>query len=282
MIKNRPIQVEKVLLKALREDAAREDVTTQSIIPKNLKVKAILLAKQDLVLCGMAAVEAAIRALDPRAKFRVRFAEGKRVGKGKVIAEIQGRARAILSAERVALNLLQHLSGIATLTAKFVERLRGTGAKLLDTRKTLPGLRALERYAVGVGGGHNHRFDLKSAVMVKDNHVAVLGSVKAALERLQGRRLRIPVIFEVRTLKELQAVLEAGVRHILLDNMTTAQLKQAVRMAKGGRAKLDASGGIDLKRVREVAKTGVDYISVGALTHSAGAVDISLEIQAVL
>jgi nicotinate-nucleotide pyrophosphorylase (carboxylating) len=179
----------------------------------------------------------------------------------------------LLSGERTALNFLQHLSGIATFTAKFVEQVKGTKAKILDTRKTTPGLRLLEKYAVQTGGGHNHRIDLRSAVMVKDNHLAAIGSIKTALQRL---RTKLPIVVEAQNLKQLESALAAGARHVLLDNMSPAQLKKAVRIARG-RARLEASGGVSLKNVRTIARTGVDFISVGALTHSAAAVDISLE-----
>jgi nicotinate-nucleotide pyrophosphorylase (carboxylating) len=200
------------------------------------------------------------------------------VKKGAVIAELSGSARAILSGERVALNFLQRLSGIATLTRRYVETVRGTKAKIMDTRKTTPGLRLLERYAVKTGGGVNHRFDLSSAVMVKDNHVAIAGSVGEALRRLARFRGGKPVIVEVKNLRELSAALQRGAPHVLLDNMSAAGLRQAVRLA-AGRCRLEASGGVNLKNVRRIAKTGMDFISVGALTHAVAAVDISLEIM---
>lgn len=270
-------EIQRLALHALREDAAFDDITTRAIVPKNLKAKAVLLAKQDLVLCGLPLVAATFRLLDPKIKVRAKFQEGARVKKGAVLAELSGPARALLSGERVALNFLQRLCGIATLTRRFVAAVRGTRAKILDTRKTTPGLRLLERYAVAAGGGVNHRFDLRSAAMAKDNHLVVAGSVREALARLARLKGRRPVIVEVKDLRELAEALDAGARRILLDNMPVARLAEAVRRT-AGRAVLEASGGVNLKNVRSIAATGVDFISVGALTHSAPAADISLEI----
>ncbi len=265
-----------LVLSALREDAAFDDVTTQAIVPKNQKAKVILLAKQDLVLCGLEVAEAAFRLLDPKIRFRSKAKEGQALKRGAILAEIEGSARALLSAERVALNFLQRLSGIATLTRRYVEAVRGTGAKMLDTRKTTPGMRLLERYAVSVGGGVNHRFDLKSAAMIKDNHLVAAGSVAEALRRIEARKIKVPIIIEVKNLRELREALKAGVKRLLLDNMKPADLRRAVRIAGRG-CRLEASGGVNLKNIRKIAATGVDFISVGALTHSAPAVDISLE-----
>ncbi len=272
--------IRSLVLMALREDAAFHDLTTQTLIPKRLKTKAILLAKQDLVLCGMPLAKEAFRRLDPRLRLQARFSEGAFVRAGTAFAALEGSARALLSAERVALNFLQRLSGIATLTRRYVEAVRGTKAKVLDTRKTTPGLRLLERYAVAVGGGTNHRFDLRAAAMAKDNHLAIAGSVSAALRGLAKLGRKVPVIIEVKNAAELRAALEAGAKRILLDNMTLSQLRRAVGMTRG-RAALEASGGVNLRNVRAIAETGVDFISVGALTHSAPAVDISLEIYEV-
>jgi len=270
-------EIRKLVLSALREDAAFHDITTLAIVPKNRQAKAILLAKQDLILCGMPVVEAAFHALDPKLKIRRKFKEGQRVKKGRVIAELSGSARTLLSGERVALNFLQRLCGIATLTRQYVDAVRGTGAKILDTRKTTPGLRLLERYAVATGGGTNHRFDLRSAAMAKDNHLAIAGSVSGAFQGLARLRGKKEIILEVKDLRELEEAVRLGAKRLLLDNMTVKQLRASVETAKG-QAVLEASGGVKLKNVREIARTGVDFISVGALTHSAAAVDISLEI----
>ncbi|MCE9625585.1 MAG: carboxylating nicotinate-nucleotide diphosphorylase [Deltaproteobacteria bacterium] len=270
-------EIRKLVLNALREDAAFHDITTLAIVPKNRQAKAILLAKQDLILCGMPIVEATFRALDPKLKIRRKFKEGEKVRKGQAVAELSGSARTLLSGERVALNFLQRLSGIATLTRSYVEAVRGTRAKILDTRKTTPGLRSLERYAVATGGGTNHRFDLRSAAMAKDNHLAIAGSAEKAFEALAGFTGRKEIIIEVKNAKELRAALSAGASRLLLDNMSIPRLRESV-LISGGKARLEASGGVTLKNVRQVAGTGVDFISVGALTHSAPAVDISLEI----
>lgn len=267
---------------ALREDGAFDDITTLSVVPKNLKARAILLAKQDLVVCGMPLVKEAFRQLDPQSKIKVQIQEGKFAKAGNTIATIQGKARALLSAERVALNFLQHLSGIATLTQQFCQQLRGTKAKILDTRKTIPGLRLCERYAVKIGGGTNHRFNLKSAILIKDNHLEIAGSIHEALKRIPKQFKKNLIIVEVKNLSEFREALQQQVTHILLDNMSLSEMKQAVALRNAVRRKaltlLEASGGVNLKRVRAIAKTGVDYISAGALTHSAKAADISLEI----
>jgi len=270
-------EIRKLVLNALREDAAFHDITTLAIVPKNRKAKAILLAKQDLVLCGMPVVEATFRRLDPKLVIRRKFKEGSRVKKGQTIAELSGSARTLLSGERVALNFLQRLCGIATLTRRYVDAVRGTRAKILDTRKTTPGLRLLERYAVATGGGTNHRFDLGSAAMAKDNHLAIAGSVAGAFQSLAGLRGKKEIILEVKSLSELQAALALGAKRLLLDNMNVKQLRDSVKVVKG-KAILEASGGVNLKNVQAVARTGVDFISVGALTHSAASVDLSIEI----
>jgi len=269
-------EILKLVRNALQEDGAFHDVTTLAVVPKDLRGRAVFLAKQDFVLCGMPLADAAFHLLDPKMKIRSRFAEGAFVKKGAEFAALEGSARALLSAERVALNFLQRLSGIATLTRDFAAAVRGTKAKILDTRKTTPGLRLLERYAVTIGGGVNHRFNLRSAALAKDNHVAIAGSVTEALRRLAVLRGKKLVTVEVKTLEELRQALAAGAKRILLDNMSLAQLRASVKTVRG-RAILEASGGVTLKTVRAIAKTGVDFISVGALTHSAPAVDISLE-----
>ncbi len=275
--------IKKIVRAALDEDAAFDDVTTQTLVSKNTKAQAILLAKEDLILCGMPVVEVVFKMLDPRVKIHSYFKEGNRVRRGKTIAKISGHARVLLSGERVALNFLQHLSGIATLTRSFVDKVKGTKAKILDTRKTMPGLRLLERYAVCVGGGFNHRFDLKSVAMVKDNHLAVVGSITKAWERLLSLAKKIPVILEVKNFRELQAALDCGAPYLQLDNMSIPQLKKAVETVRRRGARLcaptlEATGGVRLENVRAIAKTGVDFISAGAITHSVRAVDISLEI----
>jgi len=269
--------LEKVVRAALQEDAASMDVTTQTLVPLGRRTQAYLVAKEPLVLCGMDLFKAAMRLRDSRIRVKSHFKEGVFLKKSAVIAEITGPARGILSGERVGLNFLQHLSGIATLTRRYVARLAGTKAVLLDTRKTTPGLRLLERYAVKTGGGQNHRMDLQSAVMVKDNHRHLLASLSEVMERLEKCPEGIPIIVEVESLEQLEEAYRLGARYIQLDNMSLAEMKWAVRTV-GKKCRLEATGGITLKNIRQVAKTGVGFISVGAITHSAPAVDISLEL----
>jgi nicotinate-nucleotide pyrophosphorylase (carboxylating) len=269
--------LDKLIQQALREDASRKDVTTKTLIPLRTQAWGTLIAKQSLVLCGLPIFIRVLKIQEPRLKVKVYYSEGTRVPKGARIAEIYGPARGLLSAERVALNFLQRLSGIATLTRAFVDKTKGTKTKILDTRKTTPNLRFLERYAVRLGGGTNHRFDLRGAIMVKDNHKALL-SMKDILKKIQRRRGKIASILEVENLSEVQMALEAQVPYLQLDNMSLKDLREAVKLVKG-RVKLEASGGVNLKNITAIAKTGVDFISIGALTHSAPAVDISLEIQ---
>lgn len=271
--------VDEILRRALREDGSRKDATTKTLIPLRTQAWAALIAKEPLVLCGLPIFIRTLKLQDPRLKVKGYFTEGARVPKGARVAEIYGPARGLLAAERVALNFLQRLSGIATLTRAFVEQVKGTDVKILDTRKTTPGLRLLERYAVRTGGGHNHRFDLSETMMVKDNHKALL-PFQAILKKIQKRRGRgkNPCIVEVETMAEVQAALQFKAPYLQLDNMSLKELREAVRMVRG-RAKLEATGGIHLNNVAETAKTGVNYISIGALTHSAPSVDFSLEIE---
>jgi nicotinate-nucleotide pyrophosphorylase (carboxylating) len=221
--------------------------------------------------------------LSPKIKIQKLARDGQKISAGKTLLKISGPARAVLSAERVALNFVQRLSGVATLTAQFVEAVRGTKAKILDTRKTTPGWRRFEKYAVACGGGKNHRIGLFDMILIKDNHLAALRNAKpnaiaAAVARAREKFPKLKIEVEADTLKQVRQAVGAGAEMILLDNMTTAQLRRAVKITKG-RAKTEASGGVDLKNVRLIAKTGVDFISVGALTHSARAVDIGLDFE---
>jgi nicotinate-nucleotide pyrophosphorylase (carboxylating) len=269
--------IDEIIQRALREDASRKDVTTKTLIPLRTQAWATLLAKQPLILCGLPIFSRTLKLQDPRLKVKIYFPEGARVPKEARVAEIYGPARSLLAAERVALNFLQRLSGIATLTRTFVEKVKGTGVKILDTRKTTPGLRILERYAVRVGGGQNHRFDLSGTLMIKDNHKVLLPFANI-LKKIQTRRRKNSIILEVESLEELELALQFKAPYLQLDNMPTRKLREAVRLVRG-RAKLEATGGINLKNVAAVAKTGVDFISIGALTHSAPSVDFSLEIE---
>jgi len=266
---------------ALAEDVGPGDVTTGAVVPSGATATAVMVAREPLVVAGLMLAEAAFKALDGRARVKRLAKDGQTVRAGAVLLEVNGRAAALLTAERTALNFVQRLSGIATLTAKYVAAVRGTKAQILDTRKTTPGLRRLEKYAVACGGGRNHRFGLYDMVLIKDNHLALLGrnSANPIAEAVQMARKRYPrlkVEVEAETIEQVRQAVEAGADIILLDNMPLRTLRQAVKLV-GGRAKTEASGGITLETVRAVAKTGVDYISVGALTHSARAMDIALD-----
>lgn len=260
---------------ALREDVGTGDITSSLTVPASRRSKALLVSRAPGVLCGTDVFAQVFRAVSRRVTVKPVRRDGDRYRAGEILARLSGPTRAILTGERTALNFLQHLSGIATHTRRYVDAVRGTRARILDTRKTLPGWRELEKRAVACGGGTNHRMGLHDMVLVKDNHIAAAGSVRAALEACRGAG--VPVAVEVEDLAALREALDAGATRVLLDNMTLHQLKRAVLMAKG-RAKLEASGGITLRRARAVAATGVDYISVGAITHSAPAADIALDL----
>lgn len=266
---------------ALAEDLGAGDVTTEALVPPTAEAEAVLRTRLAGVIAGLGVAEAVFRRLDPQVVFEQGVAEGEEVVAGTVLATVRGRARALLSGERVALNFLQHLSGIATFTRAYVRAIAGTRARIVDTRKTTPGLRMLEKYAVRVGGGHNHRFGLSDGVLVKDNHLTVVGSLTQAIRRARQKvhhLLRVEV--EVESLDQVREALAAGADILLLDNMSLEALREAVRLAQG-RALTEASGGITLDNVAAVAATGVDFISVGALTHSAPALDIGLDFVSV-
>jgi nicotinate-nucleotide pyrophosphorylase (carboxylating) len=262
---------------ALEEDLGAGDITTASIVPNDARAHARLIAKQDGIVAGLDVAEAVFLELDRGVKFKALVPEGSRVSSGQVLAEIGGPARAILSAERTALNFLGRMSGIATLTRQFVDAVAGTPARILDTRKTAPGLRAFDKLAVRRGGGANHRLGLYDMILIKDNHIDLAGSLVEAIRRAQAAETGLEIEVEARTLDEVQAALGAGARRILLDNMSLSMMKEAVAIG-GGRARLEASGNVSLDNIREIAQTGVDDISIGALTHSARVFDMSLEL----
>ncbi len=272
--------VAEAVARALAEDVGSGDVTTAATVPSGTRARARVTQKAPGVIYGLDAAEAAFRALDPEIAIVRRVHEGVWRERGPVL-ELQGSAASILTAERTALNFLQRLSGVATLTALYVQAVAGTPTRILDTRKTTPGLRALEKAAVAAGGATNHRAGLYDAVLIKENHAALAGGVGAAVRRARERAPGLLVEVECRTLAEVDEALAAGAPRILLDNMSDDQLRSAVAHV-GGRAELEASGGITLARLREVASTGVDYISVGALTHSAPALDLSLLLEPLL
>jgi len=268
---------------ALAEDIGAGDATTLSAVPESATSSAVMRAREPLVVAGLALAEAAFRELSSKVEI-VRAAEdGQRVGANAALLKLSGPARALLSAERVALNFVQRLSGIASVTAQFVEAINGTRAQILDTRKTTPGWRRLEKYAVTCGGGHNHRMGLFDMVLIKDNHLAALknessGAIAAAVRRARTQYPQLKVEVEADTLDQVEQGLAAGAERILLDNMNPVQLRLAVQRCKG-RAQTEASGGVTLASVRALAETGVDFISVGALTHSARAVDVGLDFE---
>jgi nicotinate-nucleotide pyrophosphorylase (carboxylating) len=263
---------------ALQEDGAFNDITTIATVVSDRRTRATLVARQAGVICGVPLALEAFRLLDPKASIRVDHEDGSRVNEGDPVLFVTGHARGVLSAERVALNYMQRLSAIATLTAKYVSLVEGTNAKILDTRKTTPGWRALEKYAVRAGGGTNHRMDLSTGVLIKDNHLAALdGDVAKAVTRareLAPSNVKIEV--ECDRVEQVVRAVDAGADIILLDNMPTIQLAESVRVVHG-RAILEASGGVSLTTVRAIAETGVDWISVGALTHSAPSMDLALD-----
>jgi nicotinate-nucleotide pyrophosphorylase (carboxylating) len=278
-----PEDVRRAVESALAEDLGSGDVTTLATVPENTTAAAVMSAREPLVVCGVALVEAAFRGLSADVRVEPLVPDGTRAKKGDGLVKIAGPARAILSAERVALNFIQRLSGVASLTAQFVDAIKHTQARILDTRKTTPGWRRFEKYAVTCGGGHNLRLGLFDMVLIKDNHRFALrdeppNAIAAAVQRARARFPKLKIEVEADTLEQVEQAADAGADIILLDNMSPMQLRLAVQKVKG-RAKTEASGGVNLASVLTIAKTGVDYISVGALTHSARAVDIGLDFE---
>ncbi len=278
MIKN-PILLDKIITNALEEDLGLGDLTTDSIIGDDVTGKAVLETREDIVLAGLPVFMRVFSILDPDISFETGYGDGQKVPAGEVICSINGSMASILKAERTALNLIQRMSGIATLTSKYVSEADSPKVRILDTRKTIPGLRLLDKYAVPMGGGCNHRFGLFDGILIKDNHIAVAGSIGKAVEAARKNAPHgIKIEVEVEDLTGVKTALEAGADIILLDNMSPERMKEAVDYV-AGRALLEASGGITLDNIKEVAATGVDMISIGALTHSVKAVDLSLEIS---
>jgi nicotinate-nucleotide pyrophosphorylase (carboxylating) len=270
-------EIDRLIAAALKEDMPRGDVTSSVLIPKNSQSRAVIMAKQAGVLAGIDIAGRVFRKLDPWTSFNRHFRDGQAFRDGDILAEVEGRSIVLLKGERTALNFLQRLSGIATATRAFVDAVAGTRARILDTRKTTPGLRNLEKYAVAMGGGVNHRRSLSDMVLIKDNHLALAGGVGEAVRRARkklGRRFKIEV--EATSFAEVRQAVEAGADMIMLDNISPARMRKIVSWV-AGRVPLEASGRVDLKSVRRVAATGVDFISVGRLTHSPAAVDLSLE-----
>ncbi len=276
---SRPL-VDRAVRGALEEDLGLAgDITSQATLPADATARAVFRAREPGVVCGLELAAAAFRLIGPGLEFRASIADGEAVTPGQTIAAVAGNARLILGAERTALNFLNHLSGIATATHRFVEAVEGTGARITCTRKTTPGLRAFEKYAVRVGGGVNHRYGLDDAILIKDNHIAVAGGVAAAVEAARAFAGHLTAIeVEVTSLDELDAALGAGATAVLLDNMSPDELRAAVKHA-GGAARLEASGGVTLETVRAVAETGVEFISTSAITLGAPPLDIGLDIE---
>lgn len=271
---------------ALTEDVGGGDATTDALVDAAARARARIVAKQEGVIAGSGVAALAFRELDPGVKVTWAVPEGGAVKRGDRVAEIEGKARAILTAERVALNFLQRLSGIATMTRAFVKAVEGTGVAILDTRKTTPGLRVLEKFAVLAGGGENHRFGLFDGILVKENHVLAAGGLRQAIERAleAGRAKKIPVVVEVRTVEEAEEAARSGVDRILLDNFTPSKITDVLKRVPRGKKSplLEVSGGVRLQNVRDFALPGVSYISIGALTHSAPALDLSLLVDEIL
>src|SRR5215469_12730892 len=276
-----PLEIEAAVTRALEEDLGRAgDITSIATVPQDTRGRAVVVARKAGVVCGLPLVAAAFRRLSPDIKIAASACDGEPIAAGVKLMSIDGDARAILAAERTALNFIGHLSGIATATAEFVKRIAHTKARVICTRKTTPGLRALEKYAIRCGGGFNHRFGLDDAMLIKDNHIAVAGGIAAVLKRAKaaaGHLVKIEI--EVDTLDQLREVLDVGLADaVLLDNMDVATMRKAVEMVDG-KLTIEASGGITLDTIAEIAKTGVDYASSGWITHSAPQLDVALDIE---
>lgn len=271
-----PAEISQYISRALEEDIGSGDVTTDTIVPANASLRGRIVAKENGVVAGLEIARQVLFSLDQSVKFVAKVEDGTKVTRGTVLADLDGPARALLTGERIALNFLGRMSGIATLTRKFVDAVSGTKAVILDTRKTAPGLRLTDKLAVRLGGGQNHRTGLFDMVLIKDNHIDFAGSITEAVKRVRASGTKLEIEVETRTLDNVREALALGVERILLDNMSIDTMREAVAICDG-RAKLEASGNVTLDNVLEVAGTGVDYISVGALTHSPKVFDVSLE-----
>ncbi len=274
--KTLPLNIIESIRGALAEDIGSGDVTTESIVPKDAAMHGQIIAKQTGVIAGLDIARAVYLTVDPQVDFQTLLEEGARVDDRQVLAIVTGRTRSLLTAERTALNFLGRMSGIATLTRQFVDSVTGTKAIILDTRKTAPGLRAVDKLSVARGGGQNHRIGLYDMILIKDNHIDYAGSITEAVRRARAAAGGLEIEVEARTLEHVREALGIGVERILLDNMTLEMIAEAVQLT-AGRAKLEASGNVTLESVRRIAETGVDYISVGALTHSARVFDVSFD-----
>ena len=276
-------EIKKIIREALKEDIGKKDITTHLIIPKNQLVEALIICKQDnVIICGLNLTKLVFRHIDKGIIFKAKVREGDLISKGTIVAEIKGKAKGILSAERTALNFLSLLSGIATFTHRFKEKTKPYKIKIMDTRKTHPGLRILEKYAVRVGGGYNHRLRLDEMILIKDNHLRILGGIKNLKNIFKNIKNKISpkikIEIEVKNIEEFKIAQTLKPDIIMLDNMSLEEIKRIVRLNKG-KIKLEVSGNINLRNIREIAKMGVDMVSIGAITHSAKSVDFSLEMM---
>ena len=272
-------ELDKIISEALKEDIGNGDVTTDLIVPREIVSEAFMIAKENGIIAGLQVPEAVFKKLDKKIIWKSLVEEGEHVSAGTEIARLKGSYRALLTGERTALNFLQRISGIATSTSKYVKMLEGLNTVILDTRKTAPGLRMLDKYAVEMGGGTNHRIGLYDMVLIKDNHIKATGGIIEAVKQIKNNLTKkIKIEVEVTNLDEVKLALKAGIDIIMLDNMSLKQMKKAIKLISG-KAKVEASGGVNLKSVRAVAKTGVNFISVGALTHSVKALDISMNFK---
>jgi nicotinate-nucleotide pyrophosphorylase (carboxylating) len=271
-----PPEVKSFIKSALKEDIGKGDITTELLIPEGHRSTAVLTAKSPFVLAGLPIAEEVFRTFEKNVEFIAMTKEGQKIKKSTVIVKVTGKTRTLLSCERVALNILQRLSGIATLTDKFVKKIQETNVTILDTRKTTPGMRWLEKYAVRTGGGTNHRFGLYDGVLIKDNHIEAAGGIKKAVSLAKKGRHGLKIEVEAENIKDVKDALESGADIVMLDNMSIREIKDAVQLTEK-RAALEVSGNVSMDNVLELARTGVDFISIGALTHSAPAADISMK-----
>ena len=272
-----PLIIDELIDRAIAEDVGFCDLTSELVIPAGARAQLVLNAREDVVVAGIEVATRVFQRREPGCSVEMRVADGERVKAGSLMGRVAGSARGLLAVERTALNFLQHLSGVATLTAQYAARIAGTGAVLIDTRKTIPGLRALEKHAAQMGGARNHRLRLDDGVLIKDNHISVCGSIAAAVQRARaGAPVLTKIEVECDALEQVRQALDSGADMILLDNMSLDEMRKAVALC-GGRVPLEASGGVRLETIRAIAETGVDFISVGRITQSAPAVDIGLD-----
>ncbi|MFH1825290.1 MAG: carboxylating nicotinate-nucleotide diphosphorylase [Candidatus Firestonebacteria bacterium] len=270
--------IKQIIHNALREDIGKGDITSIAIIPCDLNIKAIIVARENGKLAGLNIAKEVFKIIDKKIKFNLKVKEGSYIKSGQVLAEIFGQARSILSSERVALNFLQRLSGITTLTDKFVKKIKSSKIKILDTRKTTPNLRLLEKYAVKMGGGFNHRFGLFDGMLIKDNHIQIAGGINNAIEKARKKYPKMKIEVEAQSLKEVKESLKANFNVIMLDNMNIPDLRKAIKLING-KYKIEVSGGVRLNNISKISQLKIDYISIGALTHSAKSLNMSLDIK---